>query len=208
MACEYKPDVLRSSSYRLAYENNRTGNIRLITVVAMLGLVAIGWRMSPYRFGIVVGDSMTPSLKPNHPFLMEIRSYKHYPPAKGDVVVFEWNGEMCIKRVVGSPGETLWLLEYPKDKSPLHTRYVIPASELYQLQELYGKLPNVAKFKKVRVPQGCVYVVGDAQGLSLDSRYFGPVETEKIIGKVLLPTTRKIPSLIGREQLMAENSRT
>lgn len=125
---------------------------------------------------------------------------------KGEVIVFKWNGETCIKRVVGVPGETLWLLEYPKDAGPLHTRYVISPSELNQLQEAYGKLPKAARFKKVHVPKGCVYVVGDSQRLSLDSRYFGPIETEKIVGRVLLPTTRKNPSPVGFGQAMTKSS--
>ncbi|MDI6827636.1 MAG: signal peptidase I [Armatimonadota bacterium] len=181
-------------------------NLRLIVAVAILGVVAIGWRLSPYRFGIVVGDSMSPTLKPNRPFLMEICSYKQYSPMKGEVIVFKWNGETCIKRVVGVPGETLWLLEYPKDAGPLHTRYVISPSELNQLQEAYGKFPKAARFKKVHVPKGCVYVVGDSQRLSLDSRYFGPIETEKIVGRVLLPTTRKNPSPVGFGQAMTKSS--
>jgi signal peptidase I len=129
---------------------------------------------------------------------MEMDAYRDHTPGRGDIVVFEWNGETVIKRVAGGPGDTLWLLEYANDTSPLHARYVVSPSDLQRLYALYGRHPKVARFRQVHVPDDHVYVVGDAQNRSLDSRHFGAIALDRIIGRVLLPEVRSFPSIAYR----------
>jgi len=177
----------------------RRESIRLLIIVGVMAVAAIGWRVSPYRFGVVVGDSMSPSLKANHLFLMEVDAYAKHAPARGDIVVLEWNGENVVKRVVAGPGEFVWLLEYTNDNGPFRVRYVASASDLARLRTLLARRNRAVTFKRVQVPEGHVYVVGDAQAQSLDSRHFGPIPIERIVGKVLLPDApRSIPPIMPR----------
>lgn len=79
----------------------------------------------------------------------------------GDVIVFklEPNSEYIIKRVYKVEGQQVDWLNVPRT----------------------WKLGN----GKFIVPEHCVYVLGDNRSESEDSRFFGPVSTSSIMGKVI-----------------------
>lgn len=97
-------------------------------------------------------------------------------PGVQDVVVFTFEGEYLIKRVVGLPGDTI----------------EIRAGHLYRngqiLPEDYlGESPS-GNYPLVTVPQGKLFVLGDNRPVSLDSRSpeVGFVPLESLLGTVLL----------------------
>lgn len=115
-----------------------------------------------------------------------------YIPKRGDVVVFtephldqfgQSPDKQLIKRVIGLPGErvvvkdgmvTVYNSQYPAGFDPDRT---LP----------YGTvIGTTANDVDVVVPEGSVFVLGDNRGNSLDSRFFGPVETKDIVGKLVL----------------------
>src|SRR5690242_1756336 len=85
------------------------------------GVLALaGLAVSPFRLGVVCGDSMSPSLRSGEPYLLDQRYYRNHAVRRGDVVVFEHGGEKYIKRVVAVEGDRLHLL-HPRaseDTSP------------------------------------------------------------------------------------------
>ena len=93
-------------------------------------------------------------------------------PSRGDVVSFkDITGESTdnlIKRVVAVGGDVLaykgWSILVNGTKS-------------------YENVYSVTKPYKMKVPDGAVYVIGDNQDESYDSRLFGPVPVKKINGK-------------------------
>jgi signal peptidase I len=112
------------------------------------------------------------------------------PIGRGDVVVFKYPEEPerdFIKRVIGLPGETLELkrkVVYINGK-PLQEPYVhflVPPSPegqevaSYDVRERYGP---------VTVPANHYFVMGDNRDNSNDSRYWGFVTWDEIIGKPL-----------------------
>ncbi|MBC7252017.1 MAG: signal peptidase I [Anaerolineae bacterium] len=122
----------------------------------------------------VYGQSMEPNLHHSQRLVVEKISYRFHGPRRGDVVVLKspQNGsELLIKRVVGLPGETV----------TIHDGLVyidgVPLAEPYLTQGTAGYVePTV-------VPPLHVYVLGDNRNFSNDSRSFGPVPLENIVGR-------------------------
>ncbi|MCQ2613176.1 MAG: signal peptidase I [Treponemataceae bacterium] len=95
-------------------------------------------------------------------------------PAAGDIVYFWHDGKPVLKRVVATEGETL---EFSSESG--YSLYVdglrIPLTE-----QQFARI----KYDSV-VPEGTVLAIGDNYSVSVDSRNYGFVKTQHIIGKVL-----------------------
>lgn len=146
----------------------------------------------------VEGTSMTPTLQNNDRLIISKveRSLaavqgKPYIPDRGQIVVLDssivgLNGqkEQLIKRVIGLPGDhvhidngvvTITNSQHPDGYD------VTQALGLTNLQPTYTDAPI-----DLTVPSGQVYVMGDnrEQGGSYDSRAFGPIDGNKIQGRL------------------------
>jgi signal peptidase I len=127
-------------------------------------------------------------------------------PKAGDVAVFfsPANGERLVKRVVGVPGDTVELrrdvlfvngrrLDYAlRDAAPFRRDITedprpILASEGLGVGRHYVLIlpgrPAMRSFGPVRVPEGAYFMMGDSRDNSLDSRYFGAVPADRIVGE-------------------------
>jgi signal peptidase I len=124
----------------------------------------------------VHGQSMEPSLHPAQRLIVEKVSYKLHIPRRGDIVVVDVEGYdiPLIKRVIGLPGETVEVRDnhVSIDGQMLDEQYLRDV-----IQEDYGPL---------RVAADHVFVMGDNRGASNDSRYFGPVPIERVLGRAWL----------------------
>ena len=126
---------------------------------------------------VVHGSSMQPTLSGGERVLVTRFAYRLGPPGTGDVVVASIRGEDgerfdVIKRVVGVPGETVEV----RDCSVLVDG--VPRAELAQ------PAPCGDSALPVRVPEGHVYLLGDNRDGSYDSRMFGPVPLDDVVGRV------------------------
>ena len=124
----------------------------------------------------VYGQSMEPALQTNQRLVVEKVSYRLHPPRRGDVVVIKLPQhpvELLIKRVVGLPGETVEV----RDGEVWINGQVL--QEPYVAQLTQGSMaPRV-------VPEGMIFVLGDNRGYSNDSRSFGPVPLENVVGRAV-----------------------
>lgn len=129
-------------------------------------------------------------------------------PARGDIVVcFEPNdGTRLVKRVIGLPGDTLELRNHALYVNGIRQAYRLldasvgrdlPANEqnasMFAREELGEATHTVmaarwptpsANFGPVTLPAGSYFMLGDNRDNSRDSRYFGFMPREKIIGRV------------------------
>ncbi|MBA4149769.1 MAG: signal peptidase I [Verrucomicrobia bacterium] len=128
-------------------------------------------------------------------------------PTRGDIVVFfaPSDGTRMVKRVVGLPGDTIALennILVVNGKSiayePLETgmsnwidakerpAHQFAAEKLEDCRHAVMATPSLnamRSFAQVAVPQGKYFMMGDNRDNSLDSRYFGSVPRQKIIGR-------------------------
>jgi len=121
--------------------------------------------------------SMEPTLLPHDRVLVGKFMYRLREPARGDVIVLRYprNPERnYIKRVVGLPGETIRIA---RGKVFVNGK---PITEPYFDGEVVGE------FGPLRVPPDAVFVMGDNRNNSEDSRAFGPLKKQLIVGQAVL----------------------
>jgi signal peptidase I len=123
---------------------------------------------------IVYGQSMEPNLSPYQRLIVEKASYRVRAPQRNEIVVVDLPGldDMLVKRVVGLPGETIAVRQ--------GLVYVNGAP----LMEPFPHDLDNATMAPVTLGPTEIFVLGDNRDDSNDSRYFGPVEQQRILGRV------------------------
>lgn len=181
-----------------------TGAHRGATRLQCFGMVLAGMALaSPLKVGVVDGPSMEPAFQHRQVYLMDRTHYLYQPVRRGDVVVFRKDGEAYIKRVVAVPGDMIYLLR-SMGTSPEDFRedLVVSRFQLPVLKRAIHKRPwaDAHKLIRRRIPEGYYYVLGDNRGVSIDSRKFGLVSQDEIVGHVLFQSDRRVPgeAIAGR----------
>jgi len=128
----------------------------------------------------VKGVSMSPTLIAGDLFMLNRFAYLTREPQRGELVVLKdpETGELIVKRIVGMPCETVVMqndIAYVNGKR-LPEPYATRSTRMDRSQ--LGK-PTV-------VPRDCYFVLGDNRSRSLDSRKFGPIKRESILGVISL----------------------
>ena len=141
--------------------------------LAVLSLLIAAFFM---RLPEVSGLSMEPHIHSGEFVLINTFAYRLGGPKRGDIVAFRHEGddrEVFIKRVVGLPGDRIVI-----DRGRVYTNGA-------PLDEDYVKDPDGRSFAEVVVPANSVYVLGDNRANSEDSRFFGPVNDDRLIGRAI-----------------------
>jgi signal peptidase I len=178
----------------LACRFSRRRRRERLILLSIVGAVTLLLALSPIRIGIVLGESMMPSLKPHHAVLIDRSYYKTHIPIKGEVIVFKAQGELLVKRVAAGPGDNLWLLEHPYAPIDMQDSEIVDPNDLPRINELLRSCPKLGSLQRISIPMNWVFVVGDAEDISLDSRHFGPISVNQIVGRALVPDSK---SLVG-----------
>ncbi|HUT22681.1 MAG TPA: signal peptidase I [Candidatus Bipolaricaulota bacterium] len=136
----------------------------------------------------VKGASMEPNLHDHEYLIINEIGYRLDEPQRGDVVVFKYpqdQTQFFIKRVIGLSGEIVELKDgvvylYSKDENGEDKRYV--------LNETFYLDPQIKTWgdRTFQIGENEFFVMGDNRSQSLDSRSFGPVDKDLIVGKVWL----------------------
>jgi len=130
--------------------------------------------------------SMLPTLWDGDIILVGKNAYIFGQPGRGDVVVFKSpNGkEDLVKRVVGIPGD--WIKD--NGSKLLVNGFVLDKGRTKSDEWLFrfDKKTGDQQGRGIHLGTGEFYVVGDNRDVSRDSRAFGPIKRESIIGRVLL----------------------
>lgn len=147
----------------------------ILLIVVIYTLV----NLASARF-IVDGPSMQPNFETGQFVLVSRVNYLVSEPQRGDVVVFKYPGnpqEDYIKRVIGTPGDTVEI------------RDALVYVNGVQLDEPYINepcLPSRCPDNVWELGADEFFVMGDNRNHSSDSRAFGPVKRDLIIGEALV----------------------
>jgi signal peptidase I len=144
-----------------------------VLVVVLVIVVARVFFVEPFKTS---GGSMLPTLRSGDQVLVDKRAYRHRLPHRGDLVVFHAprTGTVTLKRAIGLPGDTVGLEDG-----------VLVVNGRHQV-ESYADPDAIDSvyFGPVRVRPGTVFLLGDNRLDSLDSRNFGAVAQDELIGRV------------------------
>jgi signal peptidase I len=151
-------------------------NIRILLQLLFLILSIIFLVYRPFYFTKVVGRSMQPALKPNALVLANATD-KHYDI--GDVVLVEQNSELIIKRIAFVAGQ-----KFPVVDSGVRRYDKLPILRDLEYHMKYLRKHGVDAYMYI-VPRGHVFLIGDNEPESEDSRAFGAIPVENIKAKII-----------------------
>jgi signal peptidase I len=146
---------------------------RYLCCLVVLGAASL---LTPLRLVQVSGESMEPTLHNHQRYLLDRLYYRAAGIGYNDVVVMNHEGGEIVKRVKGLPGDRVRRVLFPsgaRDSVINLTRR--PEQE---------NQPHYWLDDEMVVPPGKLYVVGDNLQVSDDSRRFGPVPIEEMVGLV------------------------
>ena len=145
-------------------------------------VIVVPFRLYIAQPFVVEGASMDPTFETGDYLIVDELSYHFKSPKRGEVLVFKYPKDPkkhFIKRVIGLPGETVSLN---------HGKVTIINSEHPNglvLEEPYVKFLKRDTLSFV-VGQDEYFVMGDNRAASADSRFWGGVPKENIIGRPIL----------------------
>ena len=137
----------------------------IILVVVLIKTFVV----SPIR---VNGASMDPTLNDKDVMLLDEISYRFSDIQRFDIVVIHREDEYLIKRVIGLPGEKI---KYVDGKLYVNGKYVKEDFEHKKTNDFFAIIDEENYF-----------VMGDNRTNSTDSRSFGTVSRDQILGKTSL----------------------
>jgi len=126
--------------------------------------------------------SMSPTLLPGDSVLVNRLIYRLRSPRRGDIILFHFpqtGGRDFVKRVIGVSGDVVQEQagRFTVNGMVVHVSRTDPPGP--------AEAPNSALGRE-RVPADRLYVLGDNWRTSLDSRFWGTVDEQEVVGKAIL----------------------
>jgi len=151
--------------------------------------MALGIHTFMAELRYIPSESMEPTLEVGDRLLVEKLSYRFHLPQRDDLVVFKAPPALIaqnlhddlIKRVVGLPGDIVQIR---------HGQTMINGKVI---TEPYMKEPLTYDYGPITIPKQQYFVLGDNRNYSYDSRLWGFVPQQNIVGHAFIriyPLTR------------------
>ncbi len=153
--------------------------VLIYAVIALVIVVPIRlWIAQPF---VVSGDSMDKTFANGQYLIIDELSYELGTPNRGDVMIFKYPldpSEYFIKRVIGLPGDTVVVSDNTVTIKNISHPDGFVLSEPYAQGETLGE-------ETVTLGPSQYFVMGDNRMVSSDSRIWGPVPANDIVGTPL-----------------------
>lgn len=162
--------------------------IVLVGTALILAWIIKSFLIQPFY---IPSSSMEKTLMPNDRVLVNKVVYLLRPPKRQEIVVFNSPHEQSkdlIKRIIGIGGDELEI-----------KGGVVYINGNKVIEDYINKEGNQQNYGPIKIPKGSLFVMGDNRPYSQDSRFFGVISEEDIIGKSFIiywPISRI--SLIGK----------
>ncbi len=136
------------------------------------------WIMFTFIIGVdTVGSyDMSPALNLGDRIVYS-RVNKH--PVAQDVIVIKKDGTLCISRVIAIPGDTV---EITDDGAVKINGNLIAEEKIYSLTYPHSDTITYP----ITLGPGEYFVLGDNRRTGMDSRYYGTVKSDEILGTLIL----------------------
>lgn len=157
--------------------------LELVQIVAIALIIVLPIRYFIFQPFIVKGASMEPNFSDGDYLIIDELSYRLREPKRGEVIVFHYPkqpDQRFIKRIIGLPNEEVKL----KDDKITITDNEGNTIVVNELEYLPGMI--LLPSQTVTLGKDEYFVLGDNRRNSLDSRKWGSLNRDEIIGKVLI----------------------
>lgn len=164
-----------------------------VLVIAIALIIAILVRMFVLQQFYISGPSMESTLFQDNRVLVSKLSYRLHDIGRGDIVVFDRvtdNGQQVqhddlIKRVIGLSGD---VVEIKDCVVYVNNRMLIePYLNSYDLaQKTLEDRCRIPTLAAQRIPASEIFVMGDNRPQSYDSRMFGPISEDLVVGRAFI----------------------
>ena len=152
--------------------------LEIIETVAIAVVAVILVRTFVVQPFVVSGASMEPTFYDGNYLLIDELTYRFREPIRGEVVVFRYPGDhksFYVKRVIGLPGEEVKLEEGKISVSD--------DKEIILNEQYLSQITTPGSFE-VQLENDEYFVMGDNRNFSFDSRSWGPLTRDEIVGLV------------------------
>ena len=177
----YQPDLEKEPEGEENYSKSReilsfVWETAKIIIISLAIIIPIRYYLVQPFF--VKGASMEDNFHDGDYLLIDEINYRFNQPKRGDVIVFRYPGnpsQFYIKRIIGLPGDDVEI------KNGAIKINGAPIGEPYLPASLQTE-PN----SKIKLAKEQYFVLGDNRTRSSDSRFWGTLPKEKIMGRVLV----------------------
>lgn len=162
----------------------RSRRLRIGRVLFGIALILVFLRLYIFIPTDVTGISMYPTLNPNDRVVMStVSSIDRF-----DIVVFtDSMNKTVVKRVIGLPGDSV---RYEQDKLYINNKVVkepfLNRSEISDEPGLWTSNFTMINDNANEVPDGHYFVMGDNRRYSYDSRFYGSISSEEVLGEIIM----------------------
>ena len=164
-----------------------------VTVLVVALVIAITVRTLILQQFYISGPSMEATMFQDNRVLVNKLSYRLHDIHRGDVVVFDRvtvDGQIVqhddlIKRVIALGGETISIKDCKViiDGKTLNEPYL---NDFDIAQTVLEDRCRVPMMDDMLIPDGQLFVMGDNRPQSFDSRMFGPIEQDLVVGRAFV----------------------
>jgi signal peptidase I len=154
---------------------------RVLLHLAVLAMLLGVWWFSPWGVGVVLGESMVPTLRSGQWLAIDRDYYRQHRPRPGEIVVFRHQGITYVKRVYAGEGETICLVAEGA-RGDRNLVQPFPPGEEAWVRAAFHRTEWMV-IRRLRVPEGSFFALGDSLACSIDSRELGPIENRDLLGR-------------------------
>ena len=162
-------------------EEHPLAEIVRFALIALIIVIPIRWFVAqPF---IVSGASMESTFHNGEYLIVDQISYYFEEPKRGEVIIFRYPhdpSKFFIKRVIGIPGDTVKI--DGNVVSIINSEF--PQGQIIEEPYIKSMEPNTHKTEKLTENE--YFVMGDNRDASSDSRSWGILSRDKIIGRAFL----------------------
>ncbi len=169
----------------LPKEPKRESFVKEIIQFSLLALIIVlPVRLFVAQPFIVSGASMETTFETGQYLIVDQLTYHFHEPQRGDVIVFRYpkdTSKYFIKRIIGLPGDTI---EVDGSVVTITNSEHADGIVLNETEYIHTMTPNTTVKETLGV--GEYFVMGDNRDASSDSRMWGVLQRDKIVGRAFL----------------------